>query len=112
MVLVTVLGLGGEGLERVVDLAERQCAARGAAPVFLTDALDFTVFRRRRLTVDHLPRAQRPSGGPAGIDAGLPFGLYERRLFALAKERWKPIAIVSFGRRPPGGPPESEGTAA
>jgi hypothetical protein len=95
-VAVTVLGLSGEALERVVEIAERQCAETGARPVFVTDGHDFAPFRRRRLVVDQVVDAEvRAASSP-----GLAWRLYRRRQYALLAARWRPAAVISFGRQP------------
>jgi hypothetical protein len=95
-IAVTVLGLSGEALETVIGIAERQCAATGARPVFITDGHDFAPFRHRRLVVDQVVDAEaRAAEAP-----GLAWRLYRRRQYALLAARWRPAAVVSFGRRP------------
>ncbi len=95
-VLVTVLGLEGEALERVLVIAETRCAARWARPILVTDGHDFAPFRRRKLTVEQVVDAEtrllsRPD---------LPWRTYRRRQYALLVARWRPIAVISFGRSP------------
>ncbi|MCS6877709.1 MAG: hypothetical protein N2038_07630 [Geminicoccaceae bacterium] len=96
VVVVTVLGLGGEALEKVLEMVHRECRALGRKPVFVTDGADFAPFRRRRLVVEQVPdaalmRLRVPD---------LPWWLYEERLFALIGKRWRASAVVHFGRRP------------
>ena len=95
-VLVTVLGLEGEALERVLVIAQTQCAAKRARPILVTDGHDFAPFRRRKLTVEQVVDAEtrllsRPD---------LPWRTYRRRQYALLAARWRPIAVISFGRSP------------
>jgi hypothetical protein len=93
---VTVLGLRGEALERVLGMARRVSAERGAKPVFLTDGHEFELFRQRRLVVDQIVNAEaRAAQAP-----DLPWQLYRRRQYALLAARWQPDAVISFGRRP------------
>ena len=95
-VAVTVLGLTGEALEQVLAVAERQCAARGARPVFVTDGDDFAPFRRRRLIVDQVVDAE----ALAASAPDLAWRVYRRRQYALLAARWRPAAVISFGRQP------------
>jgi hypothetical protein len=95
-VVVTVLGLSGDALEQVLTLAERQCAARGSRPVFVTDGLDFAPFRRRRLIADQVIDAEALAAG----SPDLPWQAYRRRQYALLAARWQPVAVISFGRAP------------
>jgi hypothetical protein len=91
-----VLGLRGQALEQVLALARRACAERGAKPIFLTDGHDLAVFRRHRVTVDQLVDAEaRATQAPE-----LPWRLYRQRQCALLAARWRPDAVISFGRRP------------
>lgn len=96
VVVVTVLGLGGEALEQVLDLVQRECRALGRKPVFVTDGCDFAPFRRRKLIVEQVP----DGGWMTARAPDLPVWLYEERLFGLIGRRWRPSAVVHFGRRP------------
>lgn len=96
VVAVTVLGLSGEALERVIEIARQQCAAAGTRPVFVTDLPDLEPFRRRRLVADQVVDAEaRQATTP-----DLPWRLYRQRQYALLAARWRPRAVVSFGRQP------------
>jgi hypothetical protein len=96
VVVVTVLGLAGEALEKVLDMVEAECRKLGRKPVLVTDRDDLTPFRRRKLIVEQVPDAE----ALAGRDPDLPWRLYRERLFALIGRRWRPSASASFGRRP------------
>ena len=96
VVVVTVLGLEGEALEKVLDLVQAECRGLGRKPVLVTDGFELTPFRRRRLIVEQVPDAE--AMGVLAPD--LPWTLYRERLFALLGRRWRPTASVSFGRRP------------
>jgi hypothetical protein len=96
VIAVTVLGLGGEALERVLELVERECAITGARPVFVTDSHELEPFRRRKLLVDQVVDAEaRIAAAP-----DLPWRLYRCRQYALLGARWRPRAVVGFGRQP------------
>ena len=96
VVAVTVLGLSGDALERVLDMVERECATTGARPVFVTDSHELEPFRRRKLLVDQVVDAEaRLAAAP-----DLPWRLYRRRQYALMGARWRPQAVVAFGRQP------------
>jgi hypothetical protein len=95
-VAVTVLGMEGAALEQVITTAQTQCAARGARPIFVTDGHDFTPFRQRKLTVEQVVDAEaRLLTAP-----DLAWRSYRRRQYTLIAARWRPIAVVSFGRSP------------
>jgi hypothetical protein len=96
VVVVTVLGLSGEALEKVLDLVQAECRGLGRKPVLVTDGFELTPFRRRRLIVEQVPDAE----AMAVLAPDLPWRLYRERLFALLGRRWRPTASVSFGRRP------------
>lgn len=96
VVVVTVLGLDGEALEKVLDLVQAECRALGRKPVLVTDGFDLAPFRRRRLIVEQVPDAE----AMAVLAPDLPWTLYRERLFGLLGRRWRPTASVSFGRRP------------
>jgi hypothetical protein len=96
VVAVSVLGLSGEALERVLDMVERECASTGARSVFVTDSHELEPFRRRKLLVDQVVDAEaRLAAAP-----DLPWRLYRRRQYALMGARWRPQAVVAFGRQP------------
>ena len=103
VVAVTVLGLEGESLEQVADLIERQCAERNMQAICISDRSDFAPFRRRRLIVDQVVDAERRA-----MDMPeLPWRLYRHAQFVLLGRRWRPAAVISFGR-----PPEPDCLAA
>lgn len=95
-VVVTVLGLSGDALDQVLDLAQRQCAERGSRPVFVTDGHDFAPFRQRRLIADQVTDAE----GLAAQTPELSWHAYRRRQYALLAARWQPVAVITFGRSP------------
>lgn len=96
VVVVTVLGLGGEPLEKVLDLVQAECRSLGRKAVLVTDRDELAPFRRRRLIVEQVPDAE----AMAARLPDLPWRLYRERQFALIGRRWRPTASVSFGRRP------------
>lgn len=97
VVVVTVLGLAGEALERVLDLVQEQCRSLGRKAVLVTDAVELAPFRRRKLIVEQVPDAE----ALAARLPELPWVLYRERLFGLIGRRWRPTATASFGRKPP-----------
>jgi hypothetical protein len=97
VVLVTVLGLSGGTLHEVLELVTKDSRAKPIAPVFITDSLDFTPFRQRRLRFEYLPdRGRQQRFAPE-----LEWDLYLRRRYALLSEKWQTKSIISFGRPPP-----------
>lgn len=99
VIAITVLGLAGDELERVLDLTARQTDALGGRAVFVTDAIDFTPFRRRRLVVEQIvPARVRMPERP-----DLAWTTYERRLYRLVHQRWRPDIVIVFGRAPDAG---------
>lgn len=96
VVVVTVLGLAGDALEKVLDMVDAECRKLGRKPVLVTDRDDLAPFRRRNLIVEQVPDAE----ALAARAPDLPWRQYRERLFALIGRRWRPAASVSFGRRP------------
>jgi hypothetical protein len=97
VVLVTVLGLSGSALHEVLELVTKDTRAKPIAPVFITDSLDFTPFRQRRLRFEYLPdRGRQQRFAPE-----LEWDLYLRRRYGLLSEKWQTKSIISFGRPPP-----------
>lgn len=96
VIVVTVLGLGGEALEKVLDMVQSECRALGRKSVLVTDRDDLAPFRRRCLIVEQVPDAE----ALAARAPDLPWRLYRERLFGLIGRRWRPIASASFGRKP------------
>ncbi len=96
VVVINVLGLGGDALEKVLDMVEAECRKLGRNPVLVTDRDELAPFGRRKLIVEQVPDAE----ALAARAPDLPWRLYRERLFALIGRRWRPAASVSFGRRP------------
>jgi hypothetical protein len=96
-VVVTVLGLAGPTLQEVIELAAKAAAAAPATPVFVTDSLDFDPFRARRLRFEYFP----DRGTRQRFASDLDWDLYERRRYALLRDKWQPRSLIWFGRPPP-----------
>ena len=95
-VIVSVLGLTGEALEQIVDLAVGQCKATGTTPVFVIDHDDFSAFRGKRQLVEQVVDAERMA-----LQAGdLLWRLHRERQCRLLALRWQPRTVIFFGRRP------------
>jgi hypothetical protein len=91
---VVVLGLPEAEIERVLDLVERHCAARGLAPLLLTDCDAFELFRGRRVLFEFLPApAQQERFAPE-----LDWRLFTLRRLALIRRKWQPVRVIAFGR--------------
>lgn len=78
----------------MLDLVSRQSAALGGRSILITDAADFTPFRRRGLVVEQIVSAR----ARAADRPDLAWATYERRLYALIHARWRPTVVTTFGR--------------
>jgi hypothetical protein len=96
-VVVTVLGLAGHTLQEVIDMVARAAEVAPAFPVFVTDSLDFDPFRARRLRFEYFP----DRGTRQRFASDLDWDLYERRRYALLRDKWQPRSLIWFGRPPP-----------
>jgi hypothetical protein len=96
-VVVTVLGLAGHTLQEVIDMVARAAETAPAFPVFVTDSLDFDPFRARRLRFEYFP----DRGTRQRFASDLDWDLYERRRYALLRDKWRPRSLIWFGRPPP-----------
>ena len=92
---VVVFGLSEAEIERVVEVVERYCAEREAAPLVLTDNDSFQLFRNRRVVFEFLPpRAEQQRLAPE-----LDWRLFTLRRLALIRRKWRPVRVVAFGRQ-------------
>lgn len=98
-VLVTVLGLSGRSLVEVLELVLRKADSTQTAPIFVTDSIDFSPFRQRRLRFEYLPDRDRQQRFAPALD----WDLYLRRRYALLGDKWQAQSVISFGRPPPHG---------
>jgi hypothetical protein len=96
-VVVAVLGLTGQTLQEVIEMAAKAAEATPATPVFITDSLDFDPFRARRLRFEYFP----DRGTRQRFASDLDWDLYERRRYALLRDKWQPRSLIWFGRPPP-----------
>ena len=94
-ILAAVLvGLREPEFERVLDLVERSCEARGLVPLLLTDHDAFHLLRGRRVLYEYLqPEADRLRHAPE-----LDWHLFLLRRLALIRRKWRPLCVVAFGR--------------
>lgn len=93
-------GFGPAELERIVDMVSReQRRLQNFVPLFITDSLQFDLFRVRGYVVEHIP-----AGDPLNYGAGL--GIALRRRMQTIVQKWGVGAVVQFGPR--GLPVESE----
>jgi glycosyltransferase involved in cell wall biosynthesis len=97
-------GFGREELERIVEMVSReQRRLQNFAPLFVTDSLQFDLFRLRGFVVEHIP-----AGDPLNYGPGL--GLALRRRMQTIVEKWGVGAVVQFGPR--GLPADSQESGA
>lgn len=90
---VSVCGFDREEVERIVAMiAERQRRTRDFVPVFLTDALDFDVFRAGGFVFEYVP----PPDRRAAIGN---WGTYLSRRRALLERKWGVSTVIVFGDR-------------
>lgn len=93
---VTLMGVDGAALPGILDIIARESEAKGLTPVIVTDTSDFAPFRARRLIVEYVP----PQAARQRFAPDLPWDLYLGRRLALFRQKWAPVAIVSYGRPP------------
>ncbi len=87
-------------LERIVEMVSReQRRLQNFVPVFVTDSLQFDLFRLRGYVVEHIP-----AGDPMNYGPGL--GIALRRRMQTILEKWGVGAVVQFG--PLGLPADSQ----
>jgi glycosyltransferase involved in cell wall biosynthesis len=80
-------------LERIVEMVSReQRRLQNFVPLFITDSLQFDLFRLRGYVVEHIP-----AGDPLNYGPGL--GLALRRRMQTIVEKWGVGAVVQFGPR-------------
>jgi hypothetical protein len=91
VVLVTILGVGAQRIDEVLDRALAVLPG-GDLVVFLTDRADFRPFRRRRLPFEYLPPPALRSGRePAD------WARYLAARYELLLAKWRPARVVSYG---------------
>jgi hypothetical protein len=96
-VVVCVLGLEGVTLAAVVGRVGGQCRLKSTRPVFVTDGLHLMPFADGRHAVEHVIDAELL----ATIDGSLAWHHYRLRQFERIGRRWRPRAVINYGRRPP-----------
>ncbi|MGP1395733.1 MAG: hypothetical protein ACTS3R_09505 [Inquilinaceae bacterium] len=96
MLGVTLMGVDGAALPGILDIIARESTAKGLTPVIITDTADFAPFRARRLIVEYIP----PQAARQRFAPDLPWDLYLGRRLVLFRQKWAPVAIVSYGRPP------------
>ena len=104
--VVAYLAFGFERaeLERIVEMVSReQRRLQNFVPLFITDSLQFDIFRLRGYVVEHIAAGDPLNNGP-----GLMIAL-RRRMQAILR-KWGVGAVVQFGPR--GLPAQSEETGA
>jgi hypothetical protein len=91
--LACVVGLDRGALALVIETVRAHADRAAARPVFLTDGLQFDLFRAARVAFEHLP--SQADVAPALDAAG--WRLYVARRLALLVEKWQATAIVAYG---------------
>jgi hypothetical protein len=92
---IVVFGLCETEIQCVLDVVERHCAERDAAPLLLTDNDSFQLFRNRRVVFEFLP----PRSEQQRLAPELDWQLFTLRRLALIRRKWRPVRVVPFGRR-------------
>jgi hypothetical protein len=91
---VSVCGLSRSVLEPLVDtIAAQQTALRDFIPVFLTDSMDFEVFRRHGFVCEYFPDAAERARYGGAVD----WAEYGRRRRDLVTRKWRLDEIVVIG---------------
>jgi hypothetical protein len=91
--LACVVGLDRGALALVIETVRAHADRAAARPVFLTDGLQFDLFRAAGVAFEHLPG--QADVAPALDAAG--WRLYVARRLALLVEKWQATAIVAYG---------------
>lgn len=91
--LACVVGLDRGALALVIENVRAHADRALARPVFLTDGLQFDLFRAAGVAFEHLP--SQADVAPALDAAG--WRLYVARRLALLVEKWQATAIVAYG---------------
>ena len=100
---VSVCGLDREELRKAISLvASQQSAQRDFLPVFLTDSMEFDLFREHGYVFEYLPPPSKRAtvGGSKGWDA------YAAERRALIERKWRIDHVTSFGPAEFGRPSE------
>ncbi|MDH3663830.1 MAG: hypothetical protein OEU92_28085 [Alphaproteobacteria bacterium] len=92
-VIVLLLGLGREEIERLLPIVERDCSSRGMTPLYLIDIDAFELLRGRGSIFEYLP----PADDRDRFDSSLNWDLYIQRRLALIRRKWDPVRIIAFG---------------
>ena len=97
MIAVTALGLAGDALGTVADVAAREAARMRVKLLFILDGFDFAPLRVREAWFEQVIDVPRRRWSHPGYDwAG-----YRERQFELIGRKWAPFTIIAFGVAPP-----------
>ncbi|WP_421591588.1 hypothetical protein [Shinella sp. M27] len=89
VLLVTMLGVEQASIADIVD----RTSAAGIKVVYLTDTLDFAVFRHRKATFEYIPPLSEQSRHAGAMN----WPRYLRRRWALIEAKWAPTQLHAYG---------------
>ena len=93
MIGMSVCGFARENLEMIVDMVEnKQQRGRDFIPVFLTDSMEFDVFRARGFAFEYLP-----SSSSHRFAGTRPWPVYANRRLQLLVQKWNFARVITFG---------------
>ncbi len=92
--LVDLSGRAEAELEKLIETTRSGLAEKGLVPVFVTDALDFELFRRKRVIFESLP----PLAETARLAPDLDWGARRVSLRAFIQSKWDPVGEIDLSR--------------
>lgn len=95
-VLVTVLGLEDAALARIIETVAAECQRTKTRPLFVTDGSDFSLFRKNKALFEQVIDADACAACRPGRD----WQSYALQQYRLIGQKWKPVTMVAFGRKP------------
>ena len=104
--LIGLLGMEANKIRALLPVLTAEMAARQVVPVFVTDLLDYRVFRDARVIFEAVP----PLADSATLMPGLNWAARRREIVALVREKWQPAGEISLG--PKGDPDAMAGTGS
>nr|WP_298096012.1 hypothetical protein [uncultured Shinella sp.] len=91
LLLVTILGAEPA---RIAEIVERTSAAHpGIKIVYVTDTLDFAIFRERKATFEYIPSLSEQNRHAEAMN----WPRYLKRRWELIEAKWAPTQSVAYG---------------
>jgi hypothetical protein len=93
--LIDATGLAGDTLDAMIPTLTKVANERGLVPVFVTDLLDFQIFRRHGVIFEALP----PLAESTALAPGHDWRVRRAECFALVLGKWQPVGRTVLGPR-------------